>query len=156
MSCIIVQPKELNKSVLSVKVQDIPILSSKVAAGFPSPADDHLDNALNLNDLLVKHPAATFLVRATGKSMEGVGIFNNDILIVDRSVNPVHGSVVIAAIDGECLVKTFCQEKKKNWLQSANPNFPLILLEESNSVEIWGVVTGVVRQHGSNGRVCLN
>jgi DNA polymerase V len=153
MSCTIVQPSHLNKRFLSVKVQDIPLLSCKVAAGFPSPADDHLDNALNLNDLLVKHPAATFYVRATGKSMEGIGIFNNDILVVDRSVNPVHGSVVIVAIDGECLVKTFCLEEKKTFLQYANP---LIMLCEHNNVEIWGVVTAVVRQHRSDGRVCVD
>ena len=134
----------------------LPLHGCSVAAGFPSPADDHLDNSLDLVELLIKRPAATFFVRATGSSMQGVGIREGDILIVDRSENPVNDSMVVAAVDGECLVKIYRTNGKRVWLQSANPLFPALPVSEENDFQIWGVVTGVVRQHGSNGRVCPN
>ena len=146
MSCVLIQPSQINKRQFNSQVINLPLITCKVSAGFPSPADDHLDNPLNLNDLLVKHAAATFLVRATGHSMRGIGIFNNDILVVDRSETPINGCVVIAAIDGECLVKIYRHEKKQFWLEAANPNFPNIPVDENTGLEIWGVVTGVVRQ----------
>jgi len=127
-----------------------------VSAGFPSPADDHLDGSLNIQDLLVRKPAATFFVRANGNSMKGVGIHSNDILVVDRSVCPINGSVVIAAVDGECLVKIYRQDSRRTWLQAAHTGYADISISEGNSFEIWGVVTGVVRQHESNGRVCTD
>jgi DNA polymerase V len=115
-----------------------------------------MDSSLNIQELLVRKPAATFFVRATGSSMKGVGIHSNDILIVDRSVEPINGSVVIAAVDGECLVKIYRKDSLKTWLQAAHPMYADILINEGNSFEIWGVVTGVVRQHESNGRVCAD
>jgi DNA polymerase V len=156
MSCTIVQSEKISKFLFTCKGEKVPLLACKVSAGFPSPADDHLDSTLNIQELLVRKPAATFFVRATGSSMKGVGIHSNDILIVDRSVNPINGSVVIAAVDGECLVKIYRQESQTTWLQAAHPRYADILINEGNSFEIWGVVTGVVRQHESNGRVCTD
>ena len=82
----------------------LPLFMGKVSAGFPSPADDYIEKTLDLNELLVQKPAATFFARAQGNSMTGAGIFPNDILVVDRSIEPVSGKVVICAIDGELTV----------------------------------------------------
>ena len=83
----------------------LPLFSGKVAAGFPSPADDYIEKSLDLNELLVQKPAATFFVRAQGESMLGAGIHPNDILVVDRSIAPVPGKIVICALNGELTVK---------------------------------------------------
>lgn len=85
----------------------LPILSVPVSAGFPSPADDYLQSELNLQDALIHHPVATFFMRVEGDSMTGCGIFSGDLLVVDRSVDPVEGAVVIAVLDGEFTVKRF-------------------------------------------------
>ena len=84
---------------------NLPFFSCAVEAGFPSPADDHLEGSLDLNSYLIKHPAATFFVRVSGESMVGAGIFNNDILVVDRSIKPSNGKVVIAVLEGQLTVK---------------------------------------------------
>jgi DNA polymerase V len=86
-------------------VLPLPLFNGKVAAGFPSPADDYVEKSLDLNELLVKKPAATFFVRAQGESMLGAGIHPNDILVVDRSIEPVPGKIVICALNGELTVK---------------------------------------------------
>lgn len=156
MSCTIIHTEKLSKFLFKFEKETVPLLACKVSAGFPSPADDHLDNGLNIQDLLIKKPSSTFFVRATGNSMKGVGIYSNDILIVDRSVHPINRSIVIAAVDGECLVKIYRYDNQKTWLQAANPRYADLSISEENSFEIWGVVTGVVRQHESNGRVCTD
>jgi DNA polymerase V len=123
----------------------LPIYSSKVPAGFPSPADDFIEGALDLNQHLIKHPAATFIVRASGKSMINAGIHDNDILIVDRSVKPVPGKIVIAAIDGQLTVKRLHKTKEGTLLlMPENPDFHPIELKEGNDMVIWGVVTNVI------------
>lgn len=123
----------------------LPIYSSKVPAGFPSPADDFIEGALDLNQHLIKHPAATFIVRASGKSMINAGIHDNDILIVDRSVKPVPGKIVIAAIDGQLTVKRLHKTKEGTlWLMPENPDFHPIEIKEGNDMVIWGVVTNVI------------
>ncbi len=133
----------------------IPLLSCYAAAGFPSPADDHLDNSLDIVDLLIRRPASTFFVRAKGRSMQGVGVFDNDILVVDRSVTPVDNSMVVAAINGDCLVKLFRRKNGRCWLQSANKEFSDLPLDETTDFQVWGVVTSIIRQHGENGHVCI-
>lgn len=125
----------------------LPVFAARVAAGFPSPADDHVDGALDLNDHLVHHPAATFFVRATGESMTGAGIFDGDLLIVDRSLPPDADDVVIAAIHGELTVKRLCKSASGWMLSADNPAFPSLPLDEAGC-EIWGVVTHSVRRHG--------
>ena len=122
----------------------LPLYSCAVSAGFPSPADDHMDGKLDLNDHLIKHPAATFFVKATGESMIGAGIHDGDILIVDRSVEAKNGKVVIAAIDGQLTVKRLSTRRGKSWLMPENDKYPPIEIKEGNDVVIWGVVTNVI------------
>ncbi len=122
----------------------IPIYQSKVEAGFPSPADDYIEAKLDLNEHLIKNPPATFFARATGESMTGVGIFPNDILIVDRSLTPKNGSIVIAVLDGELAVKRLSIYNGKVELVSENPRYKPIVVPDEASLEIWGVVCHVV------------
>ncbi|KXJ41558.1 MAG: DNA polymerase V [Methylothermaceae bacteria B42] len=123
----------------------LPLFSSKVAAGFPSPADDAVERALDLNELLIKRPAATFFVRVEGESMIGAGIYPNDILVVDRSLEPMPGRIVICALNGELAVKRLKSiENQRVILASENPDYPDIEVEEEVDFVIWGVVTNVV------------
>lgn len=122
----------------------IPLYSSKVSAGFPSPADDYIEGKLDLNEYLIRTPAATFFVRATGESMLGSGIFPDDLLIVDRSLSPKHGDVVIAILNGELTVKRLHQTSRKTALLPENPKFKEISITEGMELNIWGVVRFVV------------
>ncbi|MCD2453603.1 translesion error-prone DNA polymerase V autoproteolytic subunit [Methylicorpusculum oleiharenae] len=122
----------------------LPLFSGKVAAGFPSPADDYVEKTLDLNELLVQKPAATFFVRAEGESMLGAGIHPNDILVVDRSLEPVPGRIVICALNGELTVKRL-ERKNEHWqLKAENPNYPDIVIFDTLELVIWGVVTTVI------------
>lgn len=122
------------------------LYASRVEAGFPSPADDFLETSLDLNEHLIQHPAATFFVRVNGDSMIGCGIHNNDILVVDRSLNPKHGSIVIAVLNGELTVKTLEYRSDAPFLVPANPNYPVTAITSDMDFSIWGVVTSVVHQ----------
>ena len=121
-----------------------PLFLCHVAAGFPSPADDYIEGPLDLNEHVIKHPSATYFVRASGDSMNGAGIFNGDLLIVDRSLEPIHGKVVIAEVDGQLTVKRLSKLKDRFSLQSENASYPPIELQEGNEVVVWGVVTHVL------------
>ena len=123
-----------------------PLFLSGVSAGFPSPADDYIDRRLDLNELLIKNPAATFFVRVAGDSMTGAGIQHDDILIVDRSLAPVSGNIVIAVYSGELTVKRLVQDGDGARLVAENPSYPPIFINEEDGCEIWGVVTSVVHQ----------
>src|SRR5664279_3050746 len=125
-------------------VLPLPLFSGKVAAGFPSPAEDHVEKTLDLNELLVQKPAATFFVRAQGESMLGVGIHPNDILVVDRSIEPVSGKIVICALNGELTVKRLERNNKQWQLKADNPAYPDIVIYEALELVIWGVVTNVI------------
>ena len=122
----------------------LPLALCHVEAGFPSPADDYMEGALDLNEHVIKHPSATYFVRASGDSMTDAGIFNGDLLIVDRSLEPIHGKVVIAEVDGQLTVKRLFKLKDRFLLQSENANYPPIELQEGNEVVVWGVVTHVL------------
>ena len=123
---------------------DLPMAESSVPAGFPSPADDFIANRLDLNEHLILHPAATFFVRVAGDSMIGAGITDGDILIVDRSLEPTDGRVVIAVISGELVVKRL-RRTEKGWLLLAeNDGYPPIEVGEEGEFEVWGVVTNVI------------
>jgi DNA polymerase V len=140
-------PVSLIKSVLKFVVNkgfQLPLYSSKVAAGLPVPADDDIEQQLDLNEHLIKHPATTFLVRASGNSMIGAGIHENDILIVDRSMTPATGKIVVAAIDGQVTVKRLYQNNDALFLMPENPEFSSIEIKEGNEIYIWGVVTSVI------------
>lgn len=122
----------------------LPLYGSTVKAGFPSPADDYLEGKLDLNNHLIKHPAATFLVRASGDSMTGVGICNSALLVVDRSIEPTHGKIVIVVINGEMTVKRFSKTKEGCFLIAENKNYPPIPIKEGDELHIWGVVTHAI------------
>lgn len=122
----------------------LPLFSGKVAAGFPSPADDYVEKNLDLNELLVQKPAATFFVRAQGESMLGAGIHPNDILVVDRSIEPIPGKIVICALNGELTVKRLERANEQWQLKAENPAYPDIALHDDLEMVIWGVVTNVI------------
>ena len=124
----------------------LPLYLAPVEAGFPSPAEDYLDRRLDLHQHLVRNEAATFFLRAHGKSMLGAGIHDGDLLIVDRSVDAVHRKVVIAALDGELTVKRLLRREGRVLLAPENPQFEPIDITESEFVHIWGVVTYVVHK----------
>ena len=112
----------------------------RVPAGFPSPADDYIDELLDLNTKLITNKSATFLARAEGNSMQGAGIFSGDLLIVDRSLKPTAGKVVVASLNGELVVKRYGLVDGKPFLLSENPSYAPIPLSEDYELVIWGVV----------------
>ena len=118
----------------------LPLFLSKVNAGFPSPADDFMENRLNLNDYIVKHPSSTYYVKVSGDSMIGAGIFSGDILVVDRSISPRDNHIVVAMIEAEFMVKRLRLYQRKTYLISENSQYAPIEVG-SQGVTIWGVVT---------------
>ena len=131
-------------SVEETAFEKIPLFEGSVQAGFPSPADDYLESKLDLNDYLIKHPSATFFVRVVGDSMVNAGIHNNDIIIVDRSIKPKHGKIIVAALDGQMTVKRLYQRDKKVLLLPENKLFKPIEISDSMEIVIWGVATNVI------------
>ena len=129
--------KYLNSRVL------LPIYLCKVEAGFPSPAENYIEQELDLKEHLIRNSDSTFLVRATGKSMVNVGISPGDILIVDRSLEAKNNSIIIVSIDGELTVKRLIKDNdnKKLYLKSENLDYPNIDLKIENDTTVWGVVT---------------
>lgn len=125
----------------------IPLSEEGVAAGFPSPAEGYIEKDLDLNEHLIHHPAATFFVRADGDSMTGAGIFSGDLLLVDRSLNPVNGSVVIAVIDGDFTVKRLSLSNGKICLLPENSRFEPITITEEQDFQVWGVVAYSIHSH---------
>lgn len=123
----------------------LPLFGSQPAAGFPAPADDLVEKALDINDLVVQNPASTFFVRVAGDSMEGAGIFSGDVLVIDRAVEAKDGSIVAAAINGEMVVKRLQKKGDTHLLVSENENYEPIEVNEQDDVFIWGVVVGSVR-----------
>lgn len=117
-----------------------------VRAGFPNPAEDATALALDLNDLVVKNPISTFYLRVEGNSMEGAGIKSGDIVVVDKSLQPKSGDVVIAAVEGEFTIKHLKREGQKAWLVAAHPDYPPIALHHANEASVWGVVTFTISQ----------
>lgn len=124
----------------------LPLYASRPAAGFPAPGDDSIEEQLDINDLLIKNPLTTFFVRVEGDSMEGVGIFSGDVLAVDKSVRPRSGSIVVAAVYGELVVKRYVVSRDLAQLVSENPAYAPIPLFEAEDIFVWGVVVGSVRQ----------
>lgn len=120
-----------------------PLMGCRVRAGFPSPADDHLDAEIDLHAHVVKRPAATYFVRAEGDSMLGDGIHDGDLLVVDRSLEPLPGRVIVIALEGEPTVKRLERRGGAVWLVASNPRFAPIPLA-GRECEVWGVVTHVL------------
>ena len=134
----------MGNEVATKKDLEIPLFMVPVEAGFPSPAADYLEGNLDLNEYLIKHPAATIFVRAPDDSMIKAGIFPGDILIVDISIKPTDKKVVIALIDGGLGVRRISKIKGKVFLVPENENYKPIQIDPETDCEIWGVVTNVI------------
>ena len=138
-----VQILQINPATIKSKMP-LPQFSSLVPAGFPSPAEDWLEDPLDLNELLVKNPPATFLMRVTGDSMKDVGILDGSILVIDKSINPKPGMIVVAALSGELTVKMYAIVDKEPCLIPANLDYPKIPITED--MMIWGIVKASIQQ----------
>jgi DNA polymerase V len=140
-------PERMKTAVLSFIASNgnkIPLYSSRVAAGALTSAEDHIEANLDLTELLVRNPANTFLVRALGESMLNAGIQSNDILIVDKSIEPTSGKIVIAAVDGQLTVKRLHKTKNTLYLMPENEAFDPIRVTPENDIYILGVVTNII------------
>ena len=138
-----------NKNSENVVRLKIPLFSSTVAAGYPSPAEDHVEDTLDLNEYMVQRPDNTFMLRVEGESMKNAGIMPDDILVVDRSLKAAHNKIIIAAVDGELTVKRLYHRDEQIKLLPENPAYPEIELESETDLVIWGVVIGSFRRFQS-------
>jgi DNA polymerase V len=120
------------------------LLLHRIPAGFPSPADEYAESALDLNTYLVRNKTATFFFRVIGDSMTGANIHDGDLLVVDRSIEPRHGHIVLAVINNEYTVKRLHRLNGVIELHADNPAYPSLRFQENDEVQIWGVVTGAV------------
>jgi DNA polymerase V len=123
----------------------VPYALEKISAGFPSPAQDYIDKALDMNEHLIKNETATFLVKVASLSMVNAGIDIDDELIVDRSLDAKHGDIVVALIDNDFTVKRLMIEESRKWLKAENPEYKNIYLSEGQELIIWGVVTCIIK-----------
>ena len=135
------QPVPASAAALSVL-----LVRGQVEAGFPSPAEDLGAKRIDLAQLLIKHPQATYFLRASGHSMSEAGIFDGDILVVDRAVKPRNAHIVVATVDGDFTVKLLQQRAGRVKLKAANPTYPDITPKDGQTIEIWGVVTSTIKQ----------
>ena len=122
----------------------LPLAGERVAAGFPSPADDYVEVGIDLNEQLIRHPTSTFFMRVSGESMLGAGIHHGDLLVVDRSLDPRPGRVVVAVLNGEFTLKRLVQHQGRLRLEAANPAYPPLELHRCGDVQIWGVAIHVI------------
>ena len=117
----------------------IPLVTETISAGFPSPAEEYIELGIDLNKYLIKNPISTFFLRVSGNSMNNAGIYNNDLLIIDRSINPNPGHIVVALLDGEFTLKRLIKKKDNYYLKADKENYPAINLYDYIDIEIWGV-----------------
>ena len=137
-------------SIIKKTQINTPVFLDKVSAGFPSPATDYMENKLDLNEYLITHPAATFIVKASGSSMVNANIYSDDLLVVDRSITPKNNNIVIASIFGDLTVKKLKKKEKSFFLVSANEEYPSIEVKEEMECFIWGVVTYIIHETASS------
>lgn len=137
---------EVRHEILNISLSrcELPLFTVRVEAGFPSPAEDYIDCNLDLNEYLIRHPAATYFVRVSGDSMTGAGIHDGDLLIVDRAADPADGDVVIAALLGELTLKRIRRRGGKVLLVPDNRAYPPIEVGEEDEFRIWGVCKHVI------------
>ena len=131
---------------MCLPVLKLPMVQGKVPAGFPSPADDFAVKRHDLNELLITHPQATFFWQVSGHSMKDAGVYDGDILIVNRALRPRHGDIVVAQVDGDFTVKTLHKRADRVKLVPANPTFPEITFREGQQLIICGVVTATIKR----------
>lgn len=124
----------------------LPLVAAKVEAGFPSPADDHLECSLDLNEKLVCHPSATFFARAKGESMRDAGINDGALLVIDRSITPSDGHIVVAMLDGQFTIKRLRKRNGRVFLEAHNPAFSSIEMNGEQELVIWGVVKSAINE----------
>ncbi|MDG1698171.1 MAG: translesion error-prone DNA polymerase V autoproteolytic subunit [Polaribacter sp.] len=117
-----------------------------ISAGFPSPADDFRETRISLDDELIQNKEATFFAKVKGQSMIDAGLDDNDLLVIDRSLEPTNNKIAVCFLDGEFTVKRLRVEKNDVWLQPENPNYPIINITEENDFVIWGIVTNVIKK----------
>ncbi|APX99076.1 LexA family protein [Lacinutrix venerupis] len=117
-----------------------------ISAGFPSPTEDFNEQHLSLDEELVKNKETTFYARVSGQSMIGAGLDDNDLLVIDRSLEPENNKIAVCFLDGEFTVKRLRVTKDEVWLQPENPNYPIINITEENNFLIWGIVTNVIKK----------
>jgi DNA polymerase V len=122
------------------------LFDAGISAGFPSPADDFKEQRLSLDEELVKNKESTFYARVSGQSMIGAGLEDNDLLVIDRSLEPVNNKIAVCFLDGEFTVKRLRVSDGEVWLQPENPNYPIINITEDNNFLIWGIVTNVIKK----------
>ena len=125
---------------------ELPYYDTKVQAGFPSPAEDHLEQRLDQNTLVIDNPSATFFVRVAGESMRGIGITDGDILVVDRSIENWENRIVVAVIDSEFTIKRFTKRNGTVVLEAENPDYPSIRITEEIDFSVWGVVCWTLKK----------
>lgn len=129
------------------KVISLPLYLDRISAGFPSPADDYIEAELDLNRYLIRNPPDTFMIRVKGDALFGAGILDGDVLVVDRSIGPRHGMIVVAMENGEMCVRRL-NRKSGNWvLDPENKDFQPLRIKSGQDLEVWGVVTGMVRKY---------
>ena len=125
---------------------ELPYYDTRVQAGFPSPAEDHLEESLDLNTLVIDNPSATFFVRVAGESMREIGITDGDILVVDRSIENWGNRIVVAVIDSEFTIKRFTKRNGTVVLEAENPDYPSIRITEEIDFSVWGVVCWTLKK----------
>ena len=117
-----------------------------ISAGFPSPAEDFKEQRISLDRELIKNKEATFFAKVSGQSMIGAGLDDNDLLVIDRSLEPAHNKIAVCFLDGEFTVKRLKVDAEGVWLQPENPNYPIIKITDANDFVIWGIVTNVIKK----------
>ncbi len=122
------------------------LVDTGISAGFPSPADDFRETRISLDDELITNKDATFFAKVKGQSMIDAGLDDNDLLVIDRSLEPANNKIAVCFLDGEFTVKRLRVEKNEVWLQPENPNYPIINITEDNDFVIWGIVTNVIKK----------
>jgi len=127
---------------------ELPLAGTAIAAGFPSPAEEYLDLALDLNKELIKHPAATFYARVKGGSMVDAGIQDGDLLVIDKALEPKEGAIAVCYLDGEFTVKRLAMREEGVYLMPANAEFKPIRITEENEFLVWGIVAYVIHKPG--------
>lgn len=135
-----------SKTSTPKKNTKLPFFLTPVSAGFPSPATEEIASKLDLNEYLIKHPVATFFVRVKGSSMKNAGIFEDDLLIVDRSLTARAGDIILAVLEGEFTLKRFYKKGSKYYLKPENDAYKMIELTKDLDFQVWGVVTKVIKE----------
>ncbi|RBW59669.1 MULTISPECIES: LexA family protein [unclassified Tenacibaculum] len=133
-------------SIKDLKNEGSVYIDIGISAGFPSPADDFKETRISLDEELIKNKEATFFARVSGQSMIGAGLDDNDLLVIDRSIEPTNNKIAVCFLDGEFTVKRLRVEGVNVWLQPENPDYPVIKITKENNFVIWGVVTSVIKK----------